>query len=212
MRYSTRTRYGLRFLINLAGRPAGSCVQLAEIAREEGVSVKYLEQIVRVLRPAGILRSARGAKGGYALAKSPDAIRMDEVFERLEGHISPVECLHGAKSCEREGVCPTRWFWRELDDHMRMFLKGMTLARFVERERALKTEKGTFPVEMDGPACFHALHRTPPEGGGTHDGAENERRILDAAVRGLSLVVGAVRAGAGTDGVGYFCPVADHLV
>lgn len=79
MRYSTRTRYGLRFLINLAGRPAGSCVQLAEIAREEGVSVKYLEQIVRVLRPAGILRSARGAKGGYALAKSPDAIRMDEV-------------------------------------------------------------------------------------------------------------------------------------
>lgn len=140
MRYSTRTRYGLRFLINLAGRPAGACVQLAEIARE--------------------------AKGGYALAKSPDAIRMDEVFERLEGHISPVECLHGAKSCEREGVCPTRWFWRELDDHMRMFLKGMTLARFVERERALKTEKGTFPVDMDGPACFHALHRTPPEGGG----------------------------------------------
>lgn len=51
-------------------------------------------------------------------------------------------------------------------NHMRMFLKGMTLARFVERERALKTEKGTFPVDMDGPACFHALHRTPPEGGG----------------------------------------------
>ena len=161
MRYSTRTRYGLRFLINLAGRPAGSCVQLAEIAREEGVSVKYLEQIVRVLRPAGILRSARGAKGGYALAKSPD-----EVFEHLEGHISPVECLYGTKNCEREGACPTRCFWRELDEHMRMFLKGMTLARFVERERALKKGKGAFPVDMDGPACFHALHRTPPEGGG----------------------------------------------
>ena len=138
MRYSTRTRYGLRFLINLAGRPAGACVQLAEIAREEGVSVKYLERKPRSYASCALrafLRSARGAKGGYALAKSPDAIRMDEVFERLEGHISPVECLHGAKSCEREGVCPTRWFWRELDDHMRMFLKGMTLARFVERER-----------------------------------------------------------------------------
>ena len=73
MRYSTRTRYGLRFLINLAGRPAGSCVQLAEIAREEGVSVKYLEQIVRVLRCGHFGVSARGAKGGYALAKSPDA-------------------------------------------------------------------------------------------------------------------------------------------
>ena len=166
MRYSTRTRYGLRFLINLAERPEVSCEQLAEIAREEGVSVKYLEQIVRVLRPAGILRSARGAKGGYALAKSPDAICMVEVFEHLEGHISPVECLHGAKSCEREGACPTRWFWRDLDEHMRVFLKGMTLARFVERERVMKAGKGVFPVDMDGPACFHARHRTLPEGGG----------------------------------------------
>lgn len=104
MRCSTRTRYGLR-LINLAGRPAGP-VQLAIAARKAFPSEP--EQIVRVLRPAGILRSARGAKRRYALAKSPDAIRMDEVFERLEGHISPVECLHGAKSCEREGVCPTR--------------------------------------------------------------------------------------------------------
>ena len=91
---------------------------------------------------------------------------MDEVFEHLEGHISPVECLHGAKSCEREGACPTRWFWRDLDEHMRVFLKGMTLARFVERERVMKAGKGVFPVDMDGPACFHARHRTLPEGGG----------------------------------------------
>ena len=166
MRYSSRTRYGLRFLINLAARPAGSCVQLAEIAREEGVSVKYLEQIVRVLRPAGILRSARGAKGGYALAKSPNAILMDELIKQLKGNNKPKECLHGAKSCEREGACPTRWFWRDLDEHMRVFLKGMTLARFVERERDMKTGKGVFPVDMDGPACFHARHRTLPEGGG----------------------------------------------
>ena len=106
MRYSTRTRYGLRFLINLAGRPAGSCVQLAEIAREEGVSVKYLEQIVRVLRPAGILRSARGAKGGYALAKSPDAIRMDEVFERLEGPSLRWNACTGQKAANGKAFAP----------------------------------------------------------------------------------------------------------
>lgn len=106
MRYSTRTRYGLRFLINLAGRPAGSCVQLAEIAREEGVSVKYLEQIVRVLRPAGILRSARGAKGGYALAKSPDAIRMDEVFERLEGTFLRWNACTGQKAANGKASAP----------------------------------------------------------------------------------------------------------
>lgn len=106
MRYSTRTRYGLRFLINLAGRPAGSCVQLAEIAREEGFSVKYLEQIVRVLRPAGILRSARGAKGGYALAKSPDAIRMDEVFERLEGTFLRWNACTGQKAANGKASAP----------------------------------------------------------------------------------------------------------
>ena len=106
MRYSTRTRYGLRFLINLAGRPAGSCVQLAEIAREEGVSVKYLEQIVRVLRPAGILRSARGAKGGYALAKSPEAIRMDEVFERLKGTSLRWNACTGQKAANGKASAP----------------------------------------------------------------------------------------------------------
>lgn len=110
MRYSTRTRYGLRFLINLAARPAGSCVQLAEIAREEGVSVKYLEQIVRVLRPAGILRSARGAKGGYALAKSPDAICMDEVFEHLEGPSPRWSACTGQKAVNGKAPAPRGGF------------------------------------------------------------------------------------------------------
>ena len=110
MRYSTRTRYGLRFLINLAGRPAGSCVQLAEIAREEGVSVKYLEQIVRVLRPAGILRSARGAKGGYALAKSPDVICMDEVFEHLRGISLRWNVCTGQKTVNGKALAPRGGF------------------------------------------------------------------------------------------------------
>ena len=137
MRYSTRTRYGLRFLINLAGRPPGSCVQLAEIAREEGLSIKYLEQIVRALRPAGLLRSSRGARGGYALAKAPEDISMCAVFEALEGRITPVDCLHDAHPCAREAQCPSRWFWKALDGHMRDFLGGVTLARFIEREGGL---------------------------------------------------------------------------
>ncbi len=133
MRYSTRTRYGLRFLINLAGRPAGSCVQLAEIAREEGVSVKYLEQIVRVLRPEGILRSSRGARGGYALAKAPADIRMSEIFLRLEGRIAPVDCLCSENPCGREALCSTQWFWKALDERMRDFLESVTLDQFLGR-------------------------------------------------------------------------------
>ena len=164
MRYSTRTRYGRRCLVNLAGRPAGSCVQLAEIAREEGVSVKYLEQIVRVLRPAGILRSARGAKGGYALAQPADVIFMDVVFEHLEGRIAPVECLYEDRRCQREALCPTQWFWKDLDVHMRTFLHDMTLARFVERQRAVAAERA-FSVDTGGSACSHASRRKPSEGG-----------------------------------------------
>lgn len=132
MRYSTRTRYGLRFLINLASRPEGSCVQLGEIAREEGVSVKYLEQIVRALRPAGLLRSVRGARGGYALARPPREISMEEVFRHLEGHLSPVGCLGPETPCGRAAKCPARWFWQAFDAHTRGFLRGVTLDRFVE--------------------------------------------------------------------------------
>ena len=166
MRYSTRTRYGLRFLINLAGRPAGSCVQFGG-NRPRGRRFRQVSRADRTrLAPCGHFAFRTRGQGRLCACEIPGRHPYGRGLRAFGRHISPVECLHGAKSCEREGVCPTRWFWRELDDHMRMFLKGMTLARFVERERALKTEKGTFPVEMDGPACFHALHRTPPEGGG----------------------------------------------
>lgn len=104
MRYSTRTRYGLRFLINLAARPEGTCVQLGEIAREEGVSVKYLEQIVRVLRPAGLLRSVRGARGGV-----PDTVFLAGV-RRARGFLRGVtlDCfVEGRSPCKGGGDGPT---------------------------------------------------------------------------------------------------------
>lgn len=127
MRYSTRTRYGLRLLVNLASRPADSCVQLAEIARDEGISVKYLEQIVRALRPSGILRSIRGARGGYALARPASEVFMDVMVEYLEGHIAPVDCLYADAPCPRQNTCSTRAFWLEMDRHMRAFLAGRRL-------------------------------------------------------------------------------------
>lgn len=131
MRYSTRTRYGLRLLVNLASRPEGACVRLSEIAREEGISVKYLEQIVRALRPSGLLHSSRGARGGYALARPASEIFMDEVIACLEGHVSPMECLHPETACSRREVCSTRDFWLEMDREIRNFLSGVPLARFV---------------------------------------------------------------------------------
>ncbi len=132
MRYSTRTRYGLRFIINLARREREVYVQLADIAHDEGISVKYLEQIVRALRPSGILRTARGAKGGYALAKAPHEITLDQLFLHLEGALAPIPCLEKEGLCPRQGQCSSRGLWEALDKHMRDFLRNVTLEQLLE--------------------------------------------------------------------------------
>ncbi len=127
MKFSTRTRYGLRFLINLASCPEGELMQLNELAKEENISAGYLEQIVRSLRPLGIIRSVRGAAGGYALSCKAEKICMEQVFLHLEGNISPVACINNSKHCKRIDTCTTHNFWKALDDTMRSFLRGVTL-------------------------------------------------------------------------------------
>ena len=131
MKFSTRTRYGLRFLIRLASHPTDQLLQLGELAREEGISPGYLEQIVRALKPLGILRSVRGAAGGYALACAADQVNLEQIFLHLEGEIAPVSCLTGQRPCSRESLCSTRNFWQSLDTHIRNFLQGMTLQDLV---------------------------------------------------------------------------------
>lgn len=126
MKFSTRTRYGLRFLVHLARNHSTSLIQLGELARAEGISPGYLEQIVRALKPLGILRSARGATGGYALACAPESITLEQIFLHLEGGIAPVACL-ADRTCPRETICSTRPFWETLDAHIRIFLRDMTL-------------------------------------------------------------------------------------
>lgn len=131
MKFSTRTRYGLRFLVYLANAPVNSLVQLAEVANKEGISRGYLEQIVRDLKPMGILNTVRGVGGGYRLACRPSEITLEQVFLHLEGELAPVACLAEEKNCERQASCTTRAFWKALDEHMRSFLKGMTLEQLI---------------------------------------------------------------------------------
>lgn len=136
MKFSTRTRYGLRFLVRLAGSRPDRLLQLGELAREEGISAGYLEQIVRALKPLGILRSMRGATGGYALACVPESITLEQVILHLEGGLAPVACL-ADMACSRESICSTRPFWEAMDEHMRVFLRNMTL-----HDLALSLSKG----------------------------------------------------------------------
>ncbi len=134
MRFSTRTRYGLRFLVYLASYPQGELVQLKNLALQEDISAGYLEQIIRSLKPLKILKSVRGASGGYRLAKDPKNITLEDIFMHLEGEIAPVSCILKKKDvCERYDCCSTRAFWEDLDGHLRSFLREMTLEDYVQK-------------------------------------------------------------------------------
>ena len=137
MRFSTRTRYGLRFLIRLASTQ-DLRLQLGVVAKEEKISSGYLEQIVRALRPLKILKAVRGVGGGYQLCKSPADIRLDDVIQALEGGISPVSCL--TSYCPRQDICTTREFWEDMDRHLRGYLHSKTLQDLVKNPRTLLTE------------------------------------------------------------------------
>ena len=120
----------------------------ASLAQEESISPGYLEQIVRALKPLGILRAVRGSGGGYALSKPPSEINMEDVFLHLEGEISPVSCLGRGKVCQREGLCSTRAFWHQLDEHVRDFLRHQTLQNIIESERSCCQDPGEHHVEL----------------------------------------------------------------
>ena len=137
MRFSTRTRYGLRFLIRLASTQ-DLRLQLGVVAKEEKISSGYLEQIVRALRPLKILKAVRGVGGGYQLCKSPADIRLDDVIQALAGGISPVSCL--TSYCPRQDICTTREFWEDMDRHLRGYLHSKTLQDLVKKPRTLLTE------------------------------------------------------------------------
>jgi Rrf2 family protein len=142
MKISTRTRYGLRFLVYLAIQDRQRYVQLNEVAKHESISLKYLEQIIRLLRPSGILHSQRGAKGGYSLVKKPESITLEQIFTYLEGDLHPVNCLIPNKpGCPSLEDCSTIEMWREFETHIRSFLRSYTLEDLARRKVALEDQK-----------------------------------------------------------------------
>ncbi|HMB01732.1 MAG TPA: Rrf2 family transcriptional regulator [Spirochaetota bacterium] len=127
MKFSTRTRYGLRLLIYLAARDKQGFIQLKEIAAAEDVSVKYLEQIILVLKPAGILFSSRGASGGYKLKQEPAKLKLSYLFRILEGSLEPIDCLQTGYHCRRQKKCPATEVWEGLKQVIVDYLDKITL-------------------------------------------------------------------------------------
>lgn len=132
MRISTKGRYALRFLINVAARSDEKPASIKDVAASEEISVKYLEQITSVLSSGGLVKSIRGPQGGYLLKKKPEDITVGMVLRLTEGGISPVACLDADEfHCEREAKCSTLALWRRLDAAIKGVLDTTTIADLV---------------------------------------------------------------------------------
>ncbi len=134
MKLSTRTRYGLRAILDLAVYQGKGPIQLKVIAKHQQISIKYLEQLIAILRSAGLVRSIRGSKGGYVLARPAQEIKVSDVFFALEGPSAiVVECLENKDYCARVLDCIAREVWVKVQDAIIEVLKSMTLQDLINK-------------------------------------------------------------------------------
>ncbi len=132
MRISTKGRYGLRILIDLANHDSEKPRLIRDIAQAQQISEKYISRLVIDLRRAGMIRSIRGVNGGFHLAKDPQEITLLEVLEVMEGPISVVECVHATHKCGRHSRCGARTIWQRLNDNIRGMMAEITLAEIMQ--------------------------------------------------------------------------------
>lgn len=138
MKLSTKGRYGLRAVIDLAlASESDRAVSITSIARRQSLSKSYLEQLVRSLRKAGLVASTRGAQGGYRLAKSPAEISVGDILRALEGDLDPVDCaaLRASGQCTAQEVCVTKYVWERISDSINAAVDGITLQQLLDESR-----------------------------------------------------------------------------
>ena len=127
MKISTKGRYALRIMIDLALNSNGNFIALKEIAKRQDITIKYLEQIVALLNKAGFLETARGNAGGYKLAKEPKDYIVGDILRATEGDLAPIICLTEDGACQRKQICKTYSFWKGLDDVINDYIDSKTL-------------------------------------------------------------------------------------
>jgi Rrf2 family protein len=136
MKISTKGRYALRLMLDLALNSNGDCISIKEISERLGISDKYLEQIITVLNRAGFVRSVRGAQGGYLLAKEPEEYTVGSIIKLMEGNLALVSCLEeGAEKCENAATCVTVEIWEKITEAVNNIIDNITLKDLVIRTR-----------------------------------------------------------------------------
>jgi len=135
VKLSTKSRYAVRGLLDLAVNCNGEVVLIKDIARRQSICESYLENIFTLLRAAGILQSSRGRKGGFRLAKPPNEISVLDVVQTLEGSVSLTACVDSLTCCPRSNHCLVREVWRKSSDNLRKTLSSITLQELIEQHR-----------------------------------------------------------------------------
>ena len=141
IKISTKGRYAIRLMLDIAQHSGEGNVSIKEVSERQGISIKYLEQIVNMLSKAGYLRSRRGSQGGYRMVKAPEEYTIGDILRVTEGDMSPVSCLEEEEnSCPRAEVCPTIGLWKGLYDTVNKYLDSITMADLLEEAEKKNVE------------------------------------------------------------------------
>lgn len=134
MRLSTKCRYGTRAMLELARNYEKGPVKRREIATKQEISPHYLESILTSLKSKNLIKTIRGANGGFTLGEKPEKISMFEIVTALEGSIAPVHCIESSRKCNRSGHCTAQNFWKRLHDVQVKTMKGTSLQSLLDSE------------------------------------------------------------------------------
>lgn len=143
MKLSTRGRYGLRAVLDLALNSKDEVVPLNEIALRQKISISYLEQLISKLRKAGIVTSIRGAQGGYQLAREPENLSVGEILRTLEGNLEPVECSEitgEGDVCSASDNCVTKYVWKRISDSISSAVDTLMLSELIEESKKVNLD------------------------------------------------------------------------
>ena len=155
MKLSTKGRYGLRAMIDLAQFSEQEAVSISSISQRQSISESYLEQLVAKLRKAGLVMSTRGAQGGYRLARPADTISVGDVLRALEGNLQAVECsAHTDEGCQGADLCVTKYVWQRINESIARTVDEMMLNQLVEESKKAQKNKANQPVDYSSKSCL----------------------------------------------------------